>query len=120
MTQYEPNHRILTDTKVIRDVALEALGKFEIEDTLLAWPYWRPPTSRWEDERDMILLFRELRAMTGRDKELTIASSTMLWGLYRYGLHEFDGQVPPQIDQITFIKTACDELEKMKKQHIIH
>ena len=46
MTQYEPNHRILTDTKVIRDVALEALGKFEIEDTLSAWPYWRPPTGR--------------------------------------------------------------------------
>ena len=53
--------------------------------------------------------------MTGREKELTIASSTTLWGLYRYGLHEFDGQVPPQIDQITFITMACDELEKMKK-----
>jgi len=115
MTQYEPNHRTLTDTKAIRDVALEALGKLEIEDTLSAWPYWRPLTSRGEDERDMISLFRELRAMTGREKELTIASSTMLWGLYRYGLHEFDGQVPPQIDQITFIKTACDEIEKMKK-----
>jgi len=60
-------------------------------------------------------LFRELRAMTGREKELTIASSTMLWGLNRYGLHEFDGQVPPQVDQITFITMACDELEKMKK-----
>ena len=56
MTQYEPNHRTLTDTKSIRDVALEALGKFEIEDTLTAWAYWRPPTARWEDERDMILL----------------------------------------------------------------
>jgi len=38
LTQYEPNHRTLTETKVIRDVALEALGKFEIEDTLSAWP----------------------------------------------------------------------------------
>ena len=44
-----------------------------------------------------------------------ITSSTMLWCLYRYGLHEFDGQVPPQIDQISFINMACDELEKMKK-----
>ena len=43
MTQYEPNHRTLTDTKVIRDVALEALGKFEIEDTLSAWPSWGSP-----------------------------------------------------------------------------
>ena len=60
MTQYEPNHRILTDTKAIRDVALEALGTFEIEGTLSAWPYWRPPTTRWEDERDMKQLFREL------------------------------------------------------------
>ena len=54
-------------------------------------------------------------AMSGRETELTITSSTMLWGLYRYGLHEFDGHVPPQIDQITFITMACDELEKMKK-----
>jgi len=115
MTQHEPNNRTLTDTKAIRDVALEALGKFEIQGTLSAWPYWRPPTARWEDERDLKQLFRELRAMSGRERELTITSSTMLWGLYRYGLHEFDGQVPPQVDQITFIKMACDELEKMKK-----
>ena len=120
MTQYKPNNRTLTDTKTIRDVALEALGKFEIQGTLTAWPYWRPPTARWEDERDLKQLFRELRVMSGREKEPTITSSTMLWGLYRYGLHEFDGQVPPQIDQITFIKMACDELEKMKRQHIIH
>jgi len=39
MTQYEPNQRTLTDTKTIRDAALEALGKFEIEGTLSAWPY---------------------------------------------------------------------------------
>ena len=58
---------------------------------------------------------RELRAMSGQETELTITSNTMLWGLYRYGLHEFDGQVPPQIDQVTFIKMAGDELEKMKK-----
>jgi len=56
-------------------------------------------------------LFRELLAMTGREKELTITSNTMLRGLYRYGLHEFDGQVPPLIDQITFTAMACDELE---------
>ena len=115
MTQHEPNHRTLTDTKTIRDAALEALGKFEIEGTLSAWPYWRPLTARWEDERDMKQLFRELQAMTGREKELTIASNTTLWGLYRYGLHEFDGQVPPQINHITFITMACDELEKMEK-----
>jgi len=115
MTQYEPNRRTLTDTKAIRDVALEAIGKFEIKGTLSAWPYWRSPTARWEDEIDMKQLFRELRAMTGREKELTITSSTMLRGLHRYGLHEFDGQVPPLIDQITFIAMACDELEKMKK-----
>ena len=38
VTQYEPNHRILTDTKAIRDAALEALGKFETKGTLSAWP----------------------------------------------------------------------------------
>ena len=100
MTQCEPNHQILTDTKAIRDVALEAIGKFEIKGTQSAWPYWRSPTARWEDELDMIQLFRELLAMTGREKELTITSNTMLRGLHRYGLHEINGQLPPQIDQI--------------------
>ena len=69
------------------------------------------PTARWEDELDMIQLFRELLAMTGREKELTITSR----GLHRYGLHEFDGPTSPLIDQITFIAMACDELEKVKK-----
>ena len=86
MTRYEPNNPILTDTKTIRDVALEALGKFESENTLSAWPYWRPPTARWEDERDITLLFRELQAMSGRETDPTITSSSMSWGLYRYGL----------------------------------
>jgi len=49
-------------------VALEAIGKFEIKGTLSAWPYWRSPTARWEDELDMKQLIRELLAMTGREK----------------------------------------------------
>ena len=60
-------------------------------------------------------LFRELLAMTGREEELAMTSNTMLRGLHRYGLHEFDGQTPPLIDQITFIEMACEELEKTKK-----
>jgi len=60
-------------------------------------------------------LFRELLAMTGREEELAMTSNTMLRGLHRYGLHEFDGQTPPLIDQITFIAMACAELEKMEK-----
>ena len=115
MTRHEPNNQILTATKIIRDEAQEALDKFETEDTLSAWPYWRLPTARWEDERDMKLLFRELRAMSGRASEPTITPGSMLWGLYRYGLHEFDGPTPSLIDQATFIKIACDEIGKMKK-----
>jgi len=115
MTQREPNHQILTDTKAIRDVALDVIAKFETKGTLSAWPYWRSPTARWEDELGMTQLFRELLAMTGREKELTITSNTMLRGLHRYGLHEFYGPAPALIDQITFIAMACEELEKMKK-----
>jgi len=111
MAQHEPNNQILTATKTIRDEALGALHKFEIMDTLSAWPYWRPPTARWEDERDMKLLFRELRAMSGRASDPTITSSSMSWGLYRYGLYEFDEPTPPLIDQATFIKIACDEID---------
>jgi len=115
MTQHEPTNQLLTATKTIRDEAMGALKKLETKDTLSAWPYWRPPTARWEDERDLQLLFRELRAMAGRTSDPTITSSSMSWGLYRYGLHQFDGPTPPLIDQATFIKIACDEMEKMKK-----
>ena len=115
MTQYEPNNQILIDAKTIRNEALEALGKFETKNTLSAWPYWRPPTARWEDEREMKLLFREIRAMSGRETDPTMTSSSMSWGLYRYGLHDFDSQIPPLINQATFIKIAFDEIDKMKK-----
>jgi len=115
MTQHEPNNQLLTATKTIQVEALEALEKFATEDTLSAWPYWRLPTARWEDERDMKLLFREIRGMSGRASEPTITPSSMLWGLYRYGLHEFEGPTPPLIDQATSIQIACDEIGKMKK-----
>ena len=115
MTHHDPNSQILTDTTTIRGEALEVLKQFETTGTLSAWPYWRPPTARWEDERDMQLLFREIRAMSGRTSETTITSSSMSWGLYRYGLHTFDEPTPPLIDQATFVQMACDEIDKMKK-----
>jgi len=87
-------------------VALYVIAKFETKGTLSAWPYWRSPTARWEDLLDMIQLLRELLAMTGQEKELTITSNTMLRGLHRYGLHEFGGPASPLIDQITFIAMA--------------
>ena len=58
MTQHEPNHQVLVDTKTIRDMALEVIAKFEIQGTLSAWPYWKPPNTRWEDNLDMTQLFR--------------------------------------------------------------
>ena len=63
---------------------------------------------------DMTKLFRELLAMTGREKEATITANTMLLGLRRHGLHDFCHPIPPLIDQTTFTKLACDELKKMK------
>jgi len=84
MTQREPNHQILIDTKAIRDVALDVIAKFKTKGTLSAWPYWKSPTARWENELGMTQLFRELLVMTGRKKELTITPNTMLQGLHRY------------------------------------
>jgi len=126
MTQCEPNHHILSDTKKIRDMALEVIAKFETQGTLSAWPYWKPPTARWEDSLDMTQLFRvvdmtqlfRLLAMTDREKELTITANTILHGLHRHGLHDFCSPAPQLIDQTTFMEMACDELEKMKQ--IIH
>jgi len=74
MTQREPNHQILSETIKIRGMALNAITNFETIGTLSAWPYWKPPTARWEDKLDMTQLFRELLAMTNREKELTIKS----------------------------------------------
>jgi len=96
-------------------MALEVIAKFGTKGTLSAWPYWKSPTARWEDELGMTQLFTELLAMTGREKELTITPNTMLRGLHRYGLHDFCSPAPPLIDETTFIEMACEELEKMKK-----
>jgi len=63
---------------------------------------------------DMTKLFRELLAMTGREKEATITTNTMLLGLCRHGLHDFCNPIPLLIDQTTFTQLACDELTKMK------
>jgi len=95
-------------------MALETIAFFRTPGTLSAWPYWKSPTARWEDKMDMTELFRELLAMTGREKEATITANTMLHGLHRHGLHNFCNPKPPLIDQTTFTKLACDELEKMK------
>ena len=64
----------------------------------------------------MTQLFRELLAMTGREKEATVTANTMLHGLRRHGLHNFCGSTPQLIDQTTFTEMACDEIEKMKKK----
>jgi len=114
MTQREPNHPILSETTKIRDMALKAITNFETLGTLSAWPYWKPPMARWEDKLDMTQLFRELLAMTDREKELTITANTMQQGLHRHGLHDFRSPLPQLIDQTTFTEKACDEIEKMK------
>jgi len=98
----------------IRDMALKTIRNFETIGTLSAWPYWKPPTARWEDIIDMTQLFRELLVMTDCEKELTITANTMKQGLHRHGLREFYSPTPQFINQSTFKKMACDEIEKMK------
>jgi hypothetical protein len=114
MTQREPTHPILSEAIKIRGMALKTIQNFETIGTLSAWPYWKPPTARWEDIKDMTQLFRELIAMTDREKELTITANTMKQGLHRHGLHGFCSPTPQLIDQATFIKMACDEIAEMK------
>jgi len=82
-------------------MALKVITNFEALGTLSAWPYWKPPTARWEDKLDMTQLFRELLAMMDREKELTITANTMLHGLHRHGLHDFCSPTPQIIDQTT-------------------
>jgi len=118
MTQREPNHPLLSESMKIRDMALKTIHNFETIGTLSAWPYWKAPTARWEDIIDMTQLFGKLLAMTDHEKELTITANTMKQGLHRHGLHEFCSPTPRLIDQSTFLKIACDEIEKMKlKSH---
>jgi len=96
-------------------MALETIALFRTPDTLSAWPYWKPPTARWEDKREMTELFRELLAMTGRGQEATVTASTMQHGLRRHGLHDFSSLTLHTVDQTTFTEMACDEIEKMNK-----
>jgi hypothetical protein len=114
MTQREPTHPMLRATLKIRDTALKNIQNFETEGTLAAWPYWKSPSARWEDTKEMGKLFYELIAMTDREKELTITASTMKEGLHRYGLFGFCSPTPQLIDQATFITIACDEIAEMK------
>mmetsp|Transcript_99310 Transcript_99310/g.160117 ORF Transcript_99310/g.160117 Transcript_99310/m.160117 type:complete len:206 (-) Transcript_99310:17-634(-) len=114
MTQREPTHPMLRATLEIRDMALKTIQNFETEGTLSAWLYWKAPTARLEDIKDMGQLFGELIAMTDREKELTISASTMKQGLHRHGLFGFCSPTPQFIDQATFITMACDEIAEVK------
>ena len=114
MTQREPSHHHRREMEKARDIALETISLFRTPGTLSAWPYWKSPTAGWEDKMDMTEFFRELLAMTGREKEATITANTMIHRLRRHGLHDFCNPIPPLIDQTTFTKLACDELKKMK------
>ena len=120
MTQREPNHHSLSETEKVRDMALETIADFKTPGTLSAWPYWKPPTTRLEDKLDMTQLFRELLAMTDREKELTITANTMLHGLHRHGIHDFCSPTPQLINQTTFTEMACDELKKVKEKSTNH
>jgi len=95
-------------------MALESIAQFNTPGIRSAWPYWQLPTARWQDEMEMTKLYRELLAMTDREKEATIFANAMIHGLRGHGLHDFCNPTPPLIDQTTFIVMACDELETMK------
>jgi len=95
-------------------MALESIALFSTPGTFSAWPYWKPPIARWEDKIEMTELFRELLAMTGREKEATVTANIMQHGLRRHDLHDFCSSTPQLIDQTTFTEMACDEIEKMK------
>ena len=117
MTQREPTHPMLRATLRVRDRALKYIQNFETEGTLAAWPYWKPPSTRCEDTKEMEKIFYELIAMTDRFKERTITASTMKEGLHRYGLFGFCSPTPQFIDQATFLTIACYELSEMKLRH---
>ena len=68
MTQRKPRHHNLKETEKTRDRALETIVLFRTPDTLSAWPYWKPPTARWEDKREMTELFENSWPWRGEDR----------------------------------------------------
>ena len=114
--QCDPTRHSLTAFEKALDLAQESLTLFQELGTRTAWPYWRPPTSRREDRREMTDLFREICAMAGLGREATITASTMQQGLQRHGLHEFTSPTPDPSDRATFIESACDELNRMEQR----
>jgi len=77
MKQREPTHHSLAVFEKTRDMAQASAALFRTTGTLSAWPYWKPPTVRWEDKNEMMELFGELLAMEGKEKVGTITASTM-------------------------------------------
>ena len=114
LKQHEPKHHSLISFEKARDMAQESTTLFRTPGTLSACPYWKRPTTRWEDKREMTELFRELLAMGGREKEATITASTLQQGLGRHGLHNFISPTSKLVDRTTFTEMACDEIDKMK------
>jgi len=57
----DPTRHSMTAFERALDLAQDSLRLFQEPGTRTAWPFWRPPTSRLEDRREMTDLFRELR-----------------------------------------------------------
>jgi len=114
--QREPTHHSLIAFEKAHDLAQKSLTLFQEPGTRTAWPYWRSPTFRRDDRREMTDLFAELWAMAGRGREATKTASTMQQGLQRRGLHEFTSPTPDPSDLSTFTEIACDKIERMKQQ----
>ena len=74
-------------------------------------PFPELPTRQSFKETSARMARKEARAkyVTKEKKELAITPNTILRGLHRYGLNEFDGPASPLIDQITSIAMVCEE-----------
>ena len=116
LKQRDPTHHSLSAFEKAFDLAQESLMLFQEPGTRTAWPFWRPPTSRLDDRREMTDLFRELCALSGLEMDTKITASAMQQGLRRHGLHEFTSSVSGPIEPNTFIKMACNEIERMKQR----
>jgi len=77
LKQRDPTHYSLTAFEKALDLAQESPMLFQEPETRMAWPHWRPPSSRLEDRREMTGLFQELCALSGLEMDAKITANLM-------------------------------------------
>jgi len=107
--------RLLNIPQVLETTQLD-LTRFKEPGVLSAWPCWRRPTSRLEDEAVISVLFAEIQDDVDSSNSASMSSEAMQQGLRMYGLFNFTASSSDPVHVTAFVAIACNELQQMKEE----